>query len=94
MAQPTKQTKDERNLALLEKQKANEITHNLVLKIISWKSGPMAGARISEDNKISPKEWSAYKAHIMNISKTESVERVKERIQKTHDAIKSHNGFK
>lgn len=94
MNAPQKQTKDERARALMEKQKANENIHNLVLKIISWKFGPLEGAFISEEDKISAYEWNSYKTHILNISKTESVETVKEKLQKTREAILNHNGFR
>lgn len=94
MALSKKLTRDEQKAIALENQKAKEKIHDLVVKIISWKSGLHEGASVSSDNKISPREWSSYKSHILSISKLDSESKVKDKLQEIYTAIKNHGGFK
>lgn len=94
MALSKKLTRDEQKAIALENQKAKEKMHSLVVKIISWKAGLHEGASVSEDNKITPREWSAYKTHILTISKLDSESKVKDKLTETYNAIKDHGGFK
>lgn len=87
-------SKEEQKLQILENQRLNEITHNLVVKIIIWRSGKLDGTNLLASNKITPKEWATYKKHMLNISKIESVEKVKAKIEETRQAIKANGGFK
>lgn len=89
-----KLTKEERKAAASKTQAANEKIFKLVVKIISWKSGPMEGASIKLTDKITRDEWQRYRAHMLRISKTESEKRVKEKLEETYNAIKANGGFK
>src|SRR5437588_102796 len=82
-----KLSREEQKKAALEHQKANELIHQLVVKIISWKSGS------SQVNKITTREWTNYRQHILRISKTESPDRVKGKLEATKEAIQNHGGF-
>lgn len=86
-------TKDQQKEASLEKQIQNEQIHMLVVKIISWKTGIVDGATITHDDKITPEEWNKYTKHLLNISKTDSVEKTKQKIADIEKAIKSNGGF-
>jgi hypothetical protein len=88
-----KLTKEEQKAATKEAHEASERIHSLVVKIISWKAGILDGAVITESNKITKREWEKYRQHILRISKTESVEKVKDRLKETQQSIQSHNGF-
>lgn len=86
-------SKEEQKLAVLKNHLANEKIHNLVVKVISWKFGILEGASISEENKVTKKEWNEYKRHILNISKIEDVEKVENKLKDVHNSIKLHGGF-
>lgn len=89
----SKLTKEEKKIQAQENHEENERIHALVVKIISWRSGLLDGAIIQEQNKITPKEWDEYKKHLLRISKVESPEKVKEKINNTYEAIKKRGGF-
>lgn len=89
-----KLSKEEQKLQILENQRLNEITHKLVVKIIIWKSGKLDGTSLTKNDKINKQEWGDYVKHMLNISKIESVERVKNKINETKLAIKLNGGFK
>lgn len=88
-----KLSKEEQELAALKKHAENEKIHSLVVKIISWRFGILEGASIIDSNKVTQKEWGKYKKHILNISKVESVERVKEKLKETQTCIQNNGGF-
>ena len=88
-----KSSKEDQKAALLENREANERIHNLVIKIISWRSGILDGAIIDHSNKITRTEWSKYQKHIITISKTDSAEKVKGKLKETKEAIQAHGGF-
>ena len=89
----TKLTKDQQKDAQLEKQLHNEQIHSLVVKIISWKTGIVDGAVITRDDKITAAEWKQYTTHLLEISKTDSVEKTKQKIADIKEAIISNGGF-
>lgn len=88
-----KLTKEEQKEQAIIKQLHNEKIHSLVLKIISWKSGLVDGAVISRDDLITKAEWDEYQAHLLEISKTDSVEKTKQKIADIKQAIKDNGGF-
>lgn len=88
-----KSAKDLQKDAQLERQIHNEQIHSLVVKIISWKTGIVDGAVITRDNKITPAEWKQYYEHLLEISKTDSVEKTKQKLADVQKAIKDNGGF-
>jgi hypothetical protein len=86
-------TKDQQKEESLERQIQNERIHALVVKIISWKTGIIDGAIITHDNKITTEEWNRYSKHLLAISKTDPVEKTKQKLADIHKAIKSNGGF-
>ena len=88
-----KLTKEEKKVIAQENHEESERIHALVVKIISWRSGLLDGAVIQESNKITAKEWDEYKKHLLRISKVESPERVKEKLNETYESIKKRDGF-
>ena len=89
----TKLTKDQQKDAQLLKQIHNEQIHSLVVKIISWKTGIVDGAIITRNDKVTPEEWKQYSNHLLEISKTDSVEKTKQKLADVQKAIKEHGGF-
>ncbi len=89
----SKLSKEDKKQAALENHEENERIHALVVKIISWRSGILDGAIIQKNNKVTPKEWEEYKKHLLRISKVESPERVKEKLNDTYESIKKRGGF-
>ena len=88
-----KLTKDQQKDAQILKQLHNEQIHSLVVKIISWKTGIVDGAIITQDDKITADEWKQYYNHLLEISKTDSVEKTKQKLADVQQAIKEHGGF-
>ncbi len=88
-----KLNKDERKEAVLQAHKANEKIFKLVVKIISWETGPMEGASIKTTNKVTDDEWQRYRRHLLKISTSESEKRVKEKLKGIYEAIKDNGGF-
>lgn len=93
MTQPIKLSKEELKEKALATQAANDKIHKLVVKIISWNNGLPDSIAVKTNNKISNEEWSKYKTHLLNISKIDSVEKVKNKIQDIYSSIKSKGGF-
>jgi len=89
----SKLTKEEKKQHQQENHEASERILNLVVKIISWKSGLMEGATIKNTNKITPEEWKRYKKHLLEISKTDHEDKTKLKLEKVYEAIKSNGGF-
>ena len=92
-APKTQEQKDAQKIAIMENHEASERIHALVIKIISWKAGLLDGAIINSDNKITKKEWSNYRDHILNISKIESSEKVNSSLKETQESIARNGGF-
>ncbi len=90
---PNNLGKGRRRPGVPENHEESERIHNMVVKIISWKSGLVDGAVINKTNKITPKEWDAYRQHILTISKITSPEKVKAKLAETFKAIKKNGGF-
>lgn len=94
MASNNKLTADERKAANEQAHQAKEKIFKLVVKIISWETKSMDSLALRTDDRISSQEWNSYKQHIMEISKSESLEKVKSRLVETYKSIQSNNGFK
>lgn len=86
------QTREEQKAAQLAKQKAQEANHKIVMKVISWKAGPLEGAAISKNDKITPEEWEAYSKHVHNTYK-EGKDLAKKKLEEAHAAISKNGGF-
>ncbi|MBI2196916.1 hypothetical protein HYU45_04900 [Candidatus Daviesbacteria bacterium] len=86
-------TQDERKLALLKAQAAKDKLFKLVVKIISWESGSLDSVVVKSLNKITEAEWLNYRKYTMNISTSQSLEKVKEKLTQTYKNIQSHGGF-
>ncbi len=86
-------TKEEQKAAALEKHKAQEANHKIVMKIISWKAGPLEGAAIHKDNKITKEEWETYTKHVYNTYKEEGKDKAKKKLEEAHAAISKNGGF-
>lgn len=89
----TKLSKEELKAIALEKFKANELIHSLVVKIISWRTGLVEGTMISDTNKVTNREWNTYRKHLLLISKIEGVVKVKIKLKETFQKIKDRGGF-
>ncbi len=87
-------SKEERKLVILKAQEAREKIFKLVVKIISWQTRSMDSIAIKHADKVTNHEWIRYKQHLLNISKSESTERVRDKLTQTYNAIKEHGGFK
>lgn len=92
--QPSKLTKEEQKTKALETSAAKEKIYTLVSKVISWNTQSKDSNSMQSLNKITAEEWQRYKKHLLEISKTDSVEVVKEKIKKIYSTIQQHQGFK
>ena len=94
MPQPrAKLPKEERELILFENHLIYEKRHKLVVKILSWKFGLLAGALIQQNNKITNNEWNSYRQHLISISKIDSKDKISNKLKEIHKAIKNNGGF-
>ncbi len=88
-----KLTKEERKLVTLKAQEARDKVFKLVVKIIRWETESSHSASNAIE-KITSQEWAKYKQHLLNISTSESTQKVKDKLTQTYNAIKEHGGFK
>ncbi len=93
MSQTPRLSPEEQKLALLEKRRAQEILHSIIVKIISWRAGLQEGASVKKDNKITPLEWKSYKDHVFNMYKADGPDKAHSKIGEAEKAIKDHGGF-
>lgn len=89
----SKLTREQQKDKALQLSQAREKTFTLVSKIISWKTASRDSSSMQSRDKITQQEWSAYKKHLLTISKTESTEVVKAKIESIQVAIEKHQGF-
>lgn len=89
----TKLTKEEQKSKELEASTAKEEMFQLVAKIISWKTKSQDSYSMQNKNKISVTEWQQYKKHLMDISKTDGADKVKEKLKDIYSAIQNNQGF-
>ncbi len=89
----TKLTKEERKLVTLKAQEARDRVFKLVVKIIRWET-ESSQTSSNAIEKITSQEWAKYKQHLLNISTSESTQKVKDKLTQTYNAIKEHGGFK
>ncbi len=87
-------SKEEKKLAILKAQEAREKIFKLVVKIISWETASMDSIVIRSGDKITSQEWAKYKSHLLDISKTEGIDKVKSKLAASYQAIKQNSGFK
>lgn len=87
-------TKDERKLAILKAQEARDKIFKLVVKIISWETGSLNSMAVKSLNKITEAEWSNYKKYTLEISTSDNVDKVKEKLIQTYKDINRNGGFK
>ena len=66
----------------------------LVSKVISWKTKSQDSLSMQNKDKITKDEWRRYEIHLLEISKSEYVEQVKEKLKKIFNIIKQNQGFK
>lgn len=88
-----KLTKEERKLVTLKAQEARDKVFKLVVKIIRWETESNQTANNTIE-KVTSQEWAKYKQHLLNISTSESTQKVKDKLTQTYNAIKAHGGFK
>lgn len=94
MQLPTqKLTQEEQKLLALKKKAISDGIYQLCVKIISWKTGSLIGSSAKKTGKITAKEWTDYKKHLIGISKTESPEKVLAKLKETRQMIEKHSGF-
>ena len=86
-------TKEERNAKSLAKSTAREEMYQLVAKIISWKTRAVDSHSMQHQKKISASEWKRYEKHLLEISKEEGTQAVKEKLALIHEAIELNQGF-
>ncbi len=91
--QSRKLTPEEQKLATLEKHRAHEISHAMIVKIISWKAGLQEGAAINQNNKITPEEWEKYRQHVFATYKPEGKAKAEEKIKEAEEKIRANGGF-
>lgn len=87
-------SKEEKKLAILKAQQAREKIFKLVVKIISWETASMDSIVIRSGDKITSQEWAKYRNHLLDISKTEGIDKVKSKLAASYQAIKENSGFK
>lgn len=89
----TKLTKEEREAAAAKVREVSERLFKLVVKIIRWETELPNSNLGKPKDKITPEEWKTYEKHILKISTSEREGRVREKLDETYKAIKSHRGF-
>jgi len=92
ISKDAKLTKEEREAAAAKVREVSEKLFKLVVKIIRWETESTTTLGKPKD-KITSDEWKAYEKHILRISVSEKEDRVKEKLDETFRAIKSHRGF-
>ena len=88
-----KLSKEEQRSKELEVSEAKEAVFHLVAKVISWKTRSQDSYSMQNKEKISPAEWQKYEKHLLDISKTEDVQTVKEKLKTIHSQIEANHGF-
>lgn len=84
---------EQKKLATLATQEANKAIHDLVIKVINWKSGFLTGSFTNRANKITNKEWADYRKHLLKISQTQPRTKVLAKLTEVENAIKKNGGF-
>lgn len=65
----------------------------LVSRIISWRTRSTDSQSMQNQKRITSKEWKQYEKHLLEISKTDHVSVVKEKLANIHSAIQANQGF-
>ncbi len=73
----------------LEKQKAKEDWHKLVVKILTWKDGSSSDSK----ERITDSEWKTYYKTIVNTNLTYSKDKVLSNLKEIRATIEENGGF-
>lgn len=76
-----------------EKQEERETWLKLVVKIISWQDGLIAGGSVKVADKITPKEWETYFQRMIKTNTTYDKQKVLSKLQETQESIRRNGGF-
>jgi hypothetical protein len=87
-----KLTQEDQKLQALKKKEESQVAYHLVVKIICWRNGLKSG-NANRADKVTPKEWAAYKKHLLTISKTESHDSVMGKLKEIQQLIQKNGGF-
>lgn len=93
MKVPTRPKQPNTRLIDQEKSQQNEAWYKLVVKIICWKDGLLAGGSVKFTDKITAKEWSIYSNRIVKINTTYGKQKVVGTLKETKEKIKKNGGF-
>ena len=91
----TTQSKDylAKKAALQKKTEERAAWHRLVVKVISWSDGLVNNGVVTQNNKITFKEWRTYVERSLLISKDGDISKIKSKLKETEELIKKFNGF-
>ena len=89
-----KLTKEEKTAKDLAANAVKKEMFRLASKIISWRTKSVDSPSIQNQEKITKLEWQQYEQHLLDISKTQSVKEVKEKLITIFAAIQNNQGFK
>lgn len=89
-----KLTKEEKTAKDLAANAVKKEMFRLASKIISWRTKSVDSLSMQNEEKITKLEWQQYEKHLLDISKTQSVKEVKEKLAGIFTAIKKNQGFK
>lgn len=90
---PTRPNNPNIRLASQEKLDERESWHKLVIKIISWKDGPVQESIVKAAYRITATEWDTYSRHITASNTSYSKEKVSSSLKETKEIIKKNGGF-
>ncbi len=84
---------EQKKLATQATQEANKAIHDLVIKVINWKSGFLTGGFTKKTDKITSKEWQTYRKHLLTISQSQPRQKTIVKLNEIEIAIKKNGGF-
>ncbi len=86
--QSSQQSLDKKEAAKLKAEQRQQV-HNLVVKIINWRSD----VKLKPTSKITSKEWKKYCEHTYTIATPENVLKAKEKLKEVRGMIQKQGGF-
>lgn len=90
---PTRSTSSNITLASQAKSEERESWHNLVVKIITWKDGPIQESDSKLAYKITAAEWKTYSKHVTDNNTSKSIENLLATLNETREIITKNGGF-
>lgn len=75
----------------IKKIKKEEATHDLVLKVIRWKSADIS--RLKRADRINQAEWKRYCRHIQNSNQSMSAKDLRNKLKTIGETVKKNKGF-